>query len=87
MAKKTNLKAEKAKRNKEYALMFKKRKKPARRPAAAPSAVFTGTAPAPGPRHDGHPAVCSACGTDTTLPFKPVQGKPVFCRPCFDKVG
>ena len=26
---------------------------------------------------------CSACGSDTTVPFKPTQGKPVLCRPCF----
>lgn len=27
--------------------------------------------------------VCSACGKDTTVPFKPTQGRPVFCRECF----
>ena len=26
---------------------------------------------------------CSACGTETTVPFKPTQGRPVFCRSCF----
>lgn len=26
---------------------------------------------------------CSACGVDTTVPFKPTQGRPVFCRSCF----
>ncbi len=26
---------------------------------------------------------CSACGIDTTVPFKPTQGRPVFCRSCF----
>ena len=26
---------------------------------------------------------CSACGLDTTVPFKPTQGRPVLCRQCF----
>src|ERR1700679_2197270 len=26
---------------------------------------------------------CSACGIDTTVPFKPTQGRPVLCRSCF----
>ncbi len=26
---------------------------------------------------------CCACGTETTVPFKPTQGRPVFCRSCF----
>lgn len=28
---------------------------------------------------------CSECGSDTTVPFKPTQGKPVLCRMCFAK--
>ena len=31
------------------------------------------------------PAVCAGCGTETTLPFRPTQGRPVFCRECFGK--
>jgi CxxC-x17-CxxC domain-containing protein len=27
--------------------------------------------------------VCSQCGTETTVPFKPTQGRPVLCRVCF----
>jgi CxxC-x17-CxxC domain-containing protein len=27
--------------------------------------------------------VCSECGKETTVPFKPTQGRPVFCRECF----
>ncbi len=30
---------------------------------------------------------CSECGTETTVPFKPTQGRPVLCRSCFQKVG
>src|SRR5437660_837938 len=26
---------------------------------------------------------CSGCGKETTVPFKPTQGRPVFCRECF----
>jgi CxxC-x17-CxxC domain-containing protein len=28
---------------------------------------------------------CSECGTQTTVPFKPTQGRPVLCRSCFQK--
>jgi CxxC-x17-CxxC domain-containing protein len=28
---------------------------------------------------------CAQCGKGTTIPFKPVRGKPVFCRMCFMK--
>jgi CxxC-x17-CxxC domain-containing protein len=28
---------------------------------------------------------CSACGSETTVPFKPTQGRPVLCRSCFQK--
>lgn len=30
-----------------------------------------------------YPAVCSSCGTHTTLPFQPNGEKPVFCRDCY----
>src|SRR5271155_1374984 len=28
---------------------------------------------------------CSLCGKDTTVPFKPTQGRPVLCRECFQQ--
>ena len=28
---------------------------------------------------------CSQCGKETTVPFKPTQGRPVFCRECFQQ--
>jgi CxxC-x17-CxxC domain-containing protein len=28
-------------------------------------------------------ATCSACGKETTVPFRPSQGRPVYCRDCF----
>ena len=30
-------------------------------------------------------ATCSACGKETTVPFKPSQGRPVYCRECFQQ--
>jgi len=29
--------------------------------------------------------ICSQCGKETTVPFKPTQGRPVFCRECFQQ--
>jgi CxxC-x17-CxxC domain-containing protein len=26
---------------------------------------------------------CSQCGKDTTVPFRPTQGRPILCRECF----
>jgi CxxC-x17-CxxC domain-containing protein len=28
---------------------------------------------------------CSQCGAETTVPFKPTQGRPVLCRTCFQQ--
>jgi CxxC-x17-CxxC domain-containing protein len=30
-------------------------------------------------------AICSQCGKETTVPFKPTQGRPVLCRECFQQ--
>lgn len=35
-----------------------------------------------GPR-EMHKAVCSDCKQDCEVPFKPTEGKPVYCRECF----
>ncbi len=32
-------------------------------------------------------AVCTACGKETQVPFKPTPGKPVYCRDCYSKRG
>jgi len=32
-----------------------------------------------------HPAKCSECGVACEVPFKPTEGKPVFCRDCYNK--
>jgi len=31
--------------------------------------------------------VCSSCGKDCEVPFRPTTGKPVYCSDCFEKVG
>ncbi|MGH7731757.1 MAG: zinc-ribbon domain containing protein, partial [Candidatus Eiseniibacteriota bacterium] len=30
------------------------------------------------------PAVCAECGTQTMVPFKPSNDRPVYCRDCFE---
>ncbi|MDD3024719.1 MAG: zinc-ribbon domain containing protein [Syntrophomonadaceae bacterium] len=30
-------------------------------------------------------AVCAECGSDTQVPFRPVDGRPVYCMTCFQK--
>lgn len=37
-----------------------------------------------GPR-EMHDAVCSECGAQTKVPFKPIEGRPVYCRDCYQK--
>ena len=37
-----------------------------------------------GPR-EMHKAVCDECKKECEVPFKPTEGKPVFCRECFQK--
>ncbi len=37
-----------------------------------------------GPR-ELHKAKCADCGADCDVPFKPREGRPVYCRACFPK--
>ncbi len=30
-------------------------------------------------------AICSQCGKETTVPFRPTQGRPILCRECFQQ--
>ncbi len=30
-------------------------------------------------------AICSECGKECEVPFKPVEGRPVYCRECYAK--
>ncbi len=45
-----------------------------------------GRGPRPGgPPRDSFEVVCSECGAQTTVPFKPSEDRPVYCRDCFRK--
>jgi len=37
-----------------------------------------------GPR-EMHKATCSDCGQECEVPFKPTEGKPVYCKECYGK--
>ncbi|MFN4133116.1 MAG: CxxC-x17-CxxC domain-containing protein [Candidatus Hadarchaeales archaeon] len=37
-----------------------------------------------GPR-EMHKAVCADCGAECEVPFKPAEGRPVYCRECWQK--
>ena len=37
-----------------------------------------------GPR-EMHKATCSECAQECEVPFKPTDGRPVYCRDCFAK--
>lgn len=37
-----------------------------------------------GPR-EMHKTKCSDCKKDCEVPFKPIEGKPVYCRECYSK--
>ncbi len=37
-----------------------------------------------GPRKK-HKAVCADCKQDCEVPFKPIKGKPVYCKECYPK--
>jgi len=33
-----------------------------------------------------HKAICSNCKSECEVPFKPAEGKPVYCKECFAKM-
>ncbi len=37
-----------------------------------------------GPR-EMHDVTCSECGAQTQVPFKPAEGRPVYCKDCYMK--
>ncbi|MFB0557623.1 MAG: CxxC-x17-CxxC domain-containing protein [Candidatus Bathyarchaeia archaeon] len=37
-----------------------------------------------GPR-EMHKIICSDCGEEGEVPFKPTEGRPVYCRECYQK--
>ena len=34
-------------------------------------------------RHEMHSGICDKCGNECEVPFKPTQGKPLYCNDCF----
>jgi CxxC-x17-CxxC domain-containing protein len=32
-----------------------------------------------------HKAVCAECGQECEVPFKPTEGRDVFCKECYQK--
>jgi len=32
------------------------------------------------------PAVCAECGQETMVPFEPRNGRPVYCRECYQRM-
>ena len=37
-----------------------------------------------GPR-EMHKAVCSECKKECEVPFKPMEGRPIYCKDCYSK--
>ena len=37
-----------------------------------------------GPR-EMHKAICDECKQECEVPFKPIEGKPVYCKDCYAK--
>ena len=61
-----------------------KRCKPCKSRRSGLAAVANGTGPAAaGLSRTETRTECSECGVQTTVPFKPTQGRPVLCRQCF----
>ncbi len=61
-----------------------KRCKPCKSRRSGLSAAANGTGPAAaGLSRTETRTECSECGVQTTVPFKPTQGRPVLCRQCF----
>ena len=54
----------------------------AKRAGLGRTASAHGATPLPFSRTETR-TLCSACGIETTVPFKPTQGRPVLCRSCF----
>jgi len=65
-----------------------KRCKPCKSRRAGLAAAAHGTGPsAAGISRTETRTECSECGVETTVPFKPTQGRPVLCRHCFQLKG
>ena len=60
-----------------------KRCKPCKSRRSGLAAVANGLPAAAGISRTETRTQCSECGIETTVPFKPTQGRPVLCRQCF----
>jgi len=36
-------------------------------------------------KREMHKAVCADCGKECEVPFKPIEGRSVYCRECYSK--
>jgi CxxC-x17-CxxC domain-containing protein len=58
-----------------------------RRQGGAPPPPASGPRPERAPRPRAHGATfditCSTCGAQAQVPFKPIEGRDVFCQPCY----
>ena len=39
-----------------------------------------------GDSRSSYSAVCANCGQETTVPFEPREGRPVYCKECYAKM-
>ncbi|MHB1022250.1 MAG: zinc-ribbon domain containing protein [Acidobacteriaceae bacterium] len=62
-----------------------KRCKPCKAKRAASTAAKTGESAGNITLRTETRTSCSDCGIETTVPFKPTQGRPVLCRLCFQQ--
>lgn len=37
------------------------------------------------PRREMFTVICDQCGEETQVPFRPTNGRPVYCRSCMDQ--
>lgn len=35
------------------------------------------------PQREMHNAICTKCGKECEVPFKPIEGRPIYCRDCY----
>ena len=57
----------------------------AKRAAALGLNGTNGSHSAPGYKKVETRTICSHCNKETTVPFRPTQGRPVLCRGCFQQ--
>lgn len=63
------------------------KKKKRAEPEKPPEEAKPEEAPAPElPERGTFPAKCAKCGRDCEVPFQPTEGRPVYCRECFQEI-